>query len=84
MGRKQTERPSSGENESPMLKMKEIMDATGVTKATILHYVKEGLLPEPVKTGRNMACRASLVLLSPCAYPIRDMARKLSHQRVQK
>ena len=55
MGRKQSERPSSGENESPMLKMKEIMDATGVTKATILHYVKEGLLPEPVKTGRNMA-----------------------------
>ncbi len=55
MGRKPSERPSSGENEAPMLKMKEIMDATGVTKATILHYVKEGLLPEPVKTGRNMA-----------------------------
>jgi len=55
MGRKPSERPSSGEKESPMLKMKEIMDATGVTKATILHYVKEGLLPEPVKTGRNMA-----------------------------
>ena len=55
MGRKPSERTYSGENESPMLKMKELMEATGVTKATILHYVKEGLLPEPVKTGRNMA-----------------------------
>jgi len=44
-----------GKNEPPMLKMRELMDTTGVTKATILHYVKEGLLPEPVKTGRNMA-----------------------------
>jgi len=55
MGRKPSERPSSGGDESPMLKMKELMEATGVTKATILHYVQEGLLPEPVKTGRNMA-----------------------------
>ncbi|MBW1847641.1 MAG: MerR family transcriptional regulator [Deltaproteobacteria bacterium] len=55
MGIKPSERPSSGENESPMLKMKELMEATGVTKATILHYVQEGLLPESVKTSRNMA-----------------------------
>lgn len=55
MGKKQSEHPSPGENEAPMLKMKELMDATGVTKATILHYVKEGHLPEPVKTSPNMA-----------------------------
>ncbi|MCP4667074.1 MAG: MerR family transcriptional regulator [Deltaproteobacteria bacterium] len=55
MGINPSERSFSREHASPMLKMKDIMDATGVTKATILHYVKEGLLPEPVKTGRNMA-----------------------------
>ena len=55
MGKKQSERPCSGENKAPMLKMKELMEATGVSKATILHYVKEGLLPEPVKTSPNMA-----------------------------
>ena len=55
MGKKQSELPPSGENKTPMLKMKELMEATGVSKATILHYVKEGLLPEPVKTSPNMA-----------------------------
>jgi len=38
-----------------MLKMKELADATGVAKSTILLYVKEGLLPQPVKTSPNMA-----------------------------
>lgn len=38
-----------------MLKMKELMEASGAPKSTILHYVKEGLLPEPVRTGPNMA-----------------------------
>jgi len=41
--------------QAPMLKMKALMDATGVSKATIAHYVKEGLLPLPVRKGRNMA-----------------------------
>jgi DNA-binding transcriptional MerR regulator len=35
--------------------MKELVEATGVPKSTILHYVHEGLLPEPVKTSPNMA-----------------------------
>ena len=35
------------------LKIGAIIKATGVTRATIHHYVKEGLLPEPVKTSRN-------------------------------
>lgn len=39
----------------PMLKMKELVEATRVTKATVLLYVKEGLLPKPVKTSPNMA-----------------------------
>ena len=41
--------------EASMLKMKALMAATGVSKATIAHYVKEGLLPMPKRTSRNMA-----------------------------
>jgi len=37
------------------LKMQDLVVATGVPKSTILHYLNEGLLPEPVKTSRNMA-----------------------------
>lgn len=43
----------------PGLRMNELVKATGVAKSTILHYVKEGLLPEPVKTSQNMAYYAS-------------------------
>ncbi|MHB8069943.1 MAG: MerR family transcriptional regulator [Desulfobaccales bacterium] len=35
--------------------MRELVAASGVPKSTILHYLNEGLLPPPVKTGRNMA-----------------------------
>ncbi|MBA3010782.1 MAG: MerR family transcriptional regulator [Proteobacteria bacterium] len=42
-------------NTQPLLKMKQLADATGVAKSTILLYVKKGLLPEPVKTSPNMA-----------------------------
>lgn len=41
--------------EASMLKMKALMEATGVSKATIVHYLKEGLLPAPMRTNRNMA-----------------------------
>ena len=37
------------------LRMRELTGATGLPKSTILHYVAQGLLPEPVRTGRNMA-----------------------------
>ncbi len=37
------------------LKISELSKRTGVTKSTILYYVKMGLLPEPTKTSRNMA-----------------------------
>ncbi|MFM8791056.1 MAG: MerR family transcriptional regulator [Solirubrobacterales bacterium] len=38
-----------------LMKMSELVDASGVPAATIKHYLREGLLPEPVKTSRNMA-----------------------------
>ena len=37
------------------LRMRELAKATGLPKSTILHYVAQGLLPEPVKTSRNVA-----------------------------
>jgi DNA-binding transcriptional MerR regulator len=38
-----------------MLKMSELAERSGVSAGTIKHYLREGLLPEPVKTSRNMA-----------------------------
>ena len=37
------------------LRMKDLMAATGLPKSAILHYLARGLLPEPEKTGPNMA-----------------------------
>jgi DNA-binding transcriptional MerR regulator len=37
------------------MKMSELAEASGVSAGTIKHYLREGLLPEPVKTSRNMA-----------------------------
>jgi DNA-binding transcriptional MerR regulator len=42
------------ENEE-LLRMGELARASGVSAATIKHYLREGLLPEPMKTSRNMA-----------------------------
>ena len=39
----------------PGLKMSELADASGVSAGTIKHYLREGLLPEPLRTSRNMA-----------------------------
>jgi DNA-binding transcriptional MerR regulator len=38
-----------------LLKMRDLAAASGVSAGTIKHYLREGLLPEPVKTSRNMA-----------------------------
>jgi DNA-binding transcriptional MerR regulator len=43
------------DTEQKLLKIGELAEASGVPSATIRHYVREGLLPEPVKTSRNMA-----------------------------
>ncbi len=40
---------------SELLKISELAERSGVPVATIRHYLREGLLPEPVKTSRNMA-----------------------------
>jgi len=37
------------------LRMKELTAATGISKSAILHYLAQGLLPEPVRTSPNMA-----------------------------
>jgi DNA-binding transcriptional MerR regulator len=42
-------------NDNGLLKMKELAERSGVSAGTIKHYLREGLLPEPVKTSRNMA-----------------------------
>lgn len=38
-----------------LLKMAELAERSGVSAGTIKHYLREGLLPEPVRTSRNMA-----------------------------
>ena len=35
--------------------MRELAEAAGVSTGTIKHYLREGLLPEPIRTSRNMA-----------------------------
>ena len=41
--------------ENGLLKMSELAERSGVSAGTIKHYLREGLLPEPVRTSRNMA-----------------------------
>ncbi|MEX0992711.1 MAG: MerR family transcriptional regulator [Solirubrobacterales bacterium] len=38
-----------------LLRMRELAQEAGVPAATIKHYLREGLLPEPIKTAPNMA-----------------------------
>lgn len=46
---------SAAGTENGLLRMRELAEASGVPAPTIKHYLREGLLPEPVKTSRNMA-----------------------------
>jgi DNA-binding transcriptional MerR regulator len=39
----------------PLLKIGELAERADVSAGTIRHYLREGLLPAPVKTSRNMA-----------------------------
>ena len=52
---KKTVTQRSNINASPGLRMNELVKATGVAKSTILHYLHQGLLPDPLKTSPNMA-----------------------------
>ncbi len=45
----------SASAEKSLLKMGELVEASGVPAPTIKHYLRLGLLPEPVKTSRNMS-----------------------------
>jgi DNA-binding transcriptional MerR regulator len=45
----------SEQRDNGLLRMRELAEASGVSAGTIKHYLREGLLPEPVKTSRNMA-----------------------------
>jgi len=38
-----------------LLRISELAERSGVSPGTIKHYLREGLLPEPVKTSRNMS-----------------------------
>ena len=46
---------ASPDGDGGLLRMGELAEASGVPAPTIKHYLREGLLPEPVKTSRNMA-----------------------------
>jgi len=41
--------------DATLLKISELAEQAEVPVATVRHYLREGLLPEPVKTSRNMA-----------------------------
>src|ERR687888_1572910 len=45
--------PETASND--LLKISELAESADVPVATVRHYLREGLLPEPVKTSRNMA-----------------------------
>ena len=55
MTREKTKKSGVSGRALPGLRMKELAEATGLPKSAILHYVAQGLLPEPVRTGPNMA-----------------------------
>jgi DNA-binding transcriptional MerR regulator len=45
----------STNGDNGLLKISELADRSDVSVGTIKHYLREGLLPDPVKTSRNMA-----------------------------
>jgi DNA-binding transcriptional MerR regulator len=46
---------AAGNGSDGLLRMRELAAQSGVSAGTIKHYLREGLLPEPVRTSRNMA-----------------------------
>ncbi len=69
--------------------MKELSAATGLPKSAILHYVAQGLLPEPVRTGPNMAyydpsCIERVAFIKAMqdkyAFPLSKIKMLLSHR----
>lgn len=69
--------------------MKELTAATGLPKSAILHYMSQGLLPEPVKTSINMsfydpACIERIDFIKAMqekyAFPLSKIKTLLSHK----
>ena len=54
MPKKPPHRPTDRQGR-PLLKMRELVDATGVSAPTILFYVNRGLLPQPLRPRPNVA-----------------------------
>ena len=48
------ERPVT-EDGKPYYKMKDLVAVTGIPKSTVILYVNRGLLPQPIRTGPNVA-----------------------------
>ena len=48
-----------------LLRISELAERAEVPVATVRHYLREGLLPEPVKTSRNMAYYRRVRRLDP-------------------
>ena len=42
-------------NAENLMRIKKLSEETGVPRGTIKYYIKEGLIPRPIKTHRNMA-----------------------------
>jgi DNA-binding transcriptional MerR regulator len=60
-----------------MLKMRDLVKATGLPKSTLLFYVAEGLLPQPVRKGRNVA-----LYLPDCVERARLVRQLQIHKRL--
>lgn len=43
------------EQDENLFRMKKLCELAGVTRATVLYYISKGLIPKPIKSGRNMA-----------------------------
>ena len=52
---KTTSTQPASRTDKPGFRMNELVKASGVPKSTILHYLHQGLLPEPTRTSPNMA-----------------------------
>jgi DNA-binding transcriptional MerR regulator len=72
---------------SSLLRMREVCARTGLSRSTIHHYIREGILPKPAKSGRNTALydedfvrRARLVrtLQAKTHMPLAEIRRTLN------
>jgi DNA-binding transcriptional MerR regulator len=53
--RRPAPRTAAASRNAPELRMRDLVRQSGLPRETIHFYIQQGLLPEPVKTGRNTA-----------------------------